>query len=74
MCVCVCRDWAEDGLRTLVFAYKPLPEPELQDFLGRYNAVLSDLVERQKKEAKKPNKIDDIMSEMESGLVLQVCS
>jgi magnesium-transporting ATPase (P-type) len=67
----ILRDWAEDGLRTLVFAYKPLSDNELQAFLAKYNDVLSDLMERQKKEAKKPNKIDDVMAEMESGLLLQ---
>ena len=48
-----------------------MTDAQLQSFLSEYNAVLSDLGERQKKEAKKPNRIDDVMSGMESGLILQ---
>ncbi len=63
-CVCACvavsRDWAEDGLRTLVFAYKPLTRAEVDAFLEEFNRAQADLVERQKKEAKKPNRIDDV--------------
>lgn len=65
------RDWAEDGLRTLVFAYKPLTRAEVDAFLEEFNRAQADLVERQKKEAKKPNRIDDVMAEMESNLLLQ---
>ncbi len=44
-----CREWAQDGLRTLVFAYKPLTFEEVQAFLAEYNRVSGNLVERQKK-------------------------
>lgn len=40
------REWAEDGLRTLVFAFKPLTPQTVDDFLDRYNQVLGDLHER----------------------------
>ena len=69
--VCRVRDWAEDGLRTLVFAFKPLTKDQVDVFLDEFNAVQADLVERQKKEAKKPNRIDDVMAAMESNLLLQ---
>ncbi len=58
-------------MRTLVFAYKPLTQQDVDTFLDAYNAVLGDLLERQKKEAKKPNRIDDVMAQMESQLLLQ---
>ncbi len=54
-----------------MFAYKPLTREALESFVEEYNKVLGNLVERQKKEAKKPNLIDDVMAAMESDLKLQ---
>ena len=65
------EEWAKDGLRTLCFGCKPLPERDLERWLDEYNEVLSDISERQKKDAKQPNRIDAHMDALETGLTLQ---
>lgn len=65
------EEWAKDGLRTLCFGCKPLPERDLERWLDEYNEFLSDISERQKMDAKQPNRIDAHMDALETGLTLQ---
>lgn len=42
-------EMAEDGLRTLCFAWRPVPESELTPWLARYSAACADLKEKKAK-------------------------
>jgi len=64
-------EMAEDGLRTLCFAYRIIPEATLKPWLERYEAHLSDLNQKRLKDAKLPNKIDETAAEMERHLLFQ---
>ncbi len=66
--------WGEDGLRTLCFGYRQIPEDEFEVWFERYSAALRDDAEKAKFDRKIfPNAIDDAMTAIESGLLLQVC-
>lgn len=64
-------EWAQDGLRTLCFGFRWLSSEELDPWLERYNAALSDIDEKRKKDAHQANAIDECIEEMEWGLQLQ---
>jgi magnesium-transporting ATPase (P-type) len=65
--------WGEDGLRTLCFAYRSIPEEEFEAWFERYNSALRNDAEKAKFDRKVfPNAIDDAMNMVEQGLVLQV--
>lgn len=64
-------DWGNDGLRTLVFAYRPVSREEMDGWAERYEAARSNMVELNKRKNKEPNLIDQLMEEMEAGLILQ---
>jgi phospholipid-transporting ATPase len=65
--------WGEDGLRTLCFAYRSIPEEEFESWFEVYNAALRNDAEKAKFDRKVfPNAIDDAMNAIEQGFILQV--
>lgn len=66
--------WGLDGLRTLVFAYKQVPEGVYAEWAQRFAKANTDPTQITRRKRKEPNLIDDLMSEMESNLVLQGAS
>jgi magnesium-transporting ATPase (P-type) len=64
-------EWGNDGLRTLCFAERPLPDAVFRPWSSRYAAALSDLEEVRRKKSKQPNAIDRLMDDLENGLHLQ---
>eukprot|EP01138_Halocafeteria_seosinensis_P012649 gb/GECG01012925.1/.p1 GENE.gb/GECG01012925.1/~~gb/GECG01012925.1/.p1 ORF type:complete len:1879 (+),score=252.19 gb/GECG01012925.1/:1-5637(+) len=64
-------EWAEDGLRTMAFAWKPLDSRYAIDWFSRYRVVDSDVNEREKKAKKEANQIDKLISEIERDFIVQ---
>ncbi len=64
-------DWGNDGLRTLVFACRRVPRKEYEAWAVRYAAAVQDLAQLKLKKDKRPNAIDDLQVELETGLELQ---
>lgn len=65
-------DWAEDALRTMVFAYRVIPPAEYDAWRLRLQEANANEVEvAKRKEGKIPNAIDDCYEAMESKLILQ---
>ena len=64
-------EWAEDGLRTMAFAWRPLSASWAEQWLERYNDANADVQQREARAAGEPNDIDDLMEELESSLTLQ---
>lgn len=65
-------EWAEDGLRTMAFAWKTLSYNYATDWLARYKVVDSDVTEREKRANGETNKIDEMMNEIETDFLIQV--
>ena len=65
------QDWGNDGLRTLVFASRCIPRGEYEAWALRYLAACQDLSQLKLKKDKRPNAIDDLQSELETGLTMQ---
>ena len=64
--------WADDALRTMVFAYRDIPEEEYDTWRAKLQTVMADETEVQKrKDGIIPNAIDDCYDEMEKDLILQ---
>jgi hypothetical protein len=38
-------EWGQDGLRTLVFAYRHIPEPEFLEWFARFSAAMGNLAQ-----------------------------
>ena len=67
--------WGNDGLRTLVFAYRPIADGEFARFRDEFMAANSDLTEKSRFDNKlMPNAVDNAMDAFESGLVLQAAT
>jgi hypothetical protein len=67
------KAWGEDGLRTLCFAYRRIPDDEYVQWLAQYNAALRNDDEKAKFDRKiLPNAIDEAMDLLETNLILQV--
>lgn len=64
-------EWAEDALRTLVFASRDLTEEEFEAWRRRFVEAKNDPEQRSLRKAGKPNSIDALMDEAETGLTLQ---
>jgi magnesium-transporting ATPase (P-type) len=64
-------EWGNDGLRTLCFASRVIPAQAFAEWQQRYVAACADLSEVRRRKAKQANLIDDLMTEVESGLALQ---
>jgi phospholipid-translocating P-type ATPase (flippase) len=62
--------YGADGLRTLVIASKDIEEEEYAKWKANYLRVTTDLGEIEKKKEDKPNKINEAMDSIETGLVL----
>ena len=66
-------EWGQDGLRTLVFAYREIPGDEFAVWYDQYRKAMANVTEKVKHDAHKyPNAIDDAMDTMECNLVLLV--
>ncbi len=66
-------EWGQDGLRTLVFAYREVPEDEFTVWYARYRAAMGNLTEKLKYDAHTyPNDIDSAMDSLECNLHLLV--
>ena len=65
------EEWGAVGLRTLLFAFKPLTGAAVRDWTEQYVEAINDSHERSAQRKGLPNRIDDLMQEMESGLILQ---
>ncbi len=63
--------WAEDGLRTLAFAWRPLSREYAEDWLARYDAANSSVEQRGLKGKGQENDIDKLMAELETDLIMQ---
>jgi len=63
--------WGSVGLRTLQFAFKPLTAATVRDWTEQYVEAINDSHERTAQRGGQPNRIDDLMQEMESELILQ---
>lgn len=62
--------FAKDGLRTLAIAFRPIDPYYYQKWSSGFTAAMSNLTEVEKRNHGEPNRIDDLMNEMESDLVL----
>ncbi|CAM9092815.1 unnamed protein product, partial [Phaeothamnion confervicola] len=60
--------FAQEGLRTLLIAVADVDGTAYAAWAERYEAVITDLAEIEKKN--QPNRIEDVMDEIERGLVL----
>lgn len=65
------REWAEDGLRTLIFAFKPVADSFVESWVNNFRTAITDLDEKRKQEKNEPNRIDNLQQEMEKNLILQ---
>ncbi len=65
------EQWGSIGLRTLVFAFKPLHAATVRDWTEQYVEAINDSHERAAQRQGQPNRIDTLMQEMESDLILQ---
>ena len=59
--------FSREGLRTLIIATAELENAPFREWLGRYREAAASLDEIQKREAHKPNRIDELMDEVERG-------
>ena len=57
--------FSREGLRTLIIATAELENAPFREWLGRYREAAASLDEIQKREAHRPNRIDDLMDEVE---------
>merc|ERR1719502_1792667 len=62
--------YAEDGLRTLAIATATLTKDRYNAWKSKFNEALLDEDEEMKRKAQIPNKIDDVMAEIETDLEL----
>ncbi len=65
-------EWGQDGLRTLMFAYRELEAGMVHEWLVRFKAASANLQQRLNRDSYLPNDIDAAMDDMESQLVLSV--
>ncbi len=64
-------EWGEDGLRTLVFAYRLLTPADFERFFEEFHRANADVQEKAKHDAHiMPNAVDDAMDSVERELVL----
>jgi magnesium-transporting ATPase (P-type) len=64
-------EWGEDGLRTLVFAYRLLSPADFERFFEEFHRANADVQEKAKHDAHiMPNAVDDAMDSVERELVL----
>lgn len=63
--------WAEDGLRTLAFAWRPLSRDYAEDWLARFDAANASVEQRGLKGKGQENDIDKLMAELETDLIMQ---
>jgi magnesium-transporting ATPase (P-type) len=66
--------WADEALRTLVFACRLVPEAEVDGWVARLKAAHEDPRERTALKAGLDNAIDRLQQEVEIGLLLQGAS
>ncbi|RHY32050.1 hypothetical protein DYB32_002918 [Aphanomyces invadans] len=64
------EQYADDGLRTLALAVKPLDEAWFATWSAKYRAASGSIEQLEKRKQGQPNAIDDLMEEMESDLHL----
>jgi phospholipid-translocating P-type ATPase (flippase) len=64
-------EWANETLRTLVFACRQVPDNEFQTWHPKYVRAIEDPRERAAQKAGKPNAIEDLQAEIERDLLLQ---
>jgi phospholipid-transporting ATPase len=64
------EQYADDGLRTLALAVKPLDEKWFQKWKIRFDEAQGNVGEIDKRKDGKPNAIDDLMEEIEENLEL----
>ena len=69
--VCQVGLWAEEAFRTMVFGYKPLTQESFSAWMSEYEKVSNDPVQKELRRVKKPNRIEEMEYELESGLILQ---
>jgi phospholipid-translocating P-type ATPase (flippase) len=62
--------YGSDGLRTLAIASKSVGEAEYAAWKEEYQRATTDLAEIERKKEGQPNRINDLMDAIESGLVL----
>ena len=62
--------YADDGLRTLAIATATIPKDRYNAWKNKFSEVLLDEDEEIKRKAQLPNKIDDVMAEIETELDL----
>ncbi|RLN46338.1 hypothetical protein BBJ28_00021417 [Nothophytophthora sp. Chile5] len=62
--------YADDGLRTLALAVKPLDERWFQQWKMRFDEAQGSVAEIDRRKDGKPNAIDDLMEEIEENLEL----
>lgn len=62
--------WSNDGLRTLVFAYRRLDAEFYERWSHEYNEAIGDYEQIQLRKRGQPNKIDSLMADVEGDCVL----
>jgi len=65
-----CETYAEEGLRTLFVAQADIAPAKFAAWQKRFQSAQADPAELAKRVALEPNRIDDVMDEIESGLQL----
>ncbi|KAJ1636081.1 hypothetical protein T492DRAFT_835616 [Pavlovales sp. CCMP2436] len=63
--------WADEALRTLVFACRRVPDDEYKTWARKYARALEDPRERAALKAGLENAVDNLQAEIEKGLLLQ---
>lgn len=63
-------DYAMEGLRCLVVGYNNLTEAEFNAWYAKYRAAVTDIEQIERRKDGLPNKIDDLMDEIEQNLHL----
>jgi len=64
-------EWANEALRTLVFACRRVPDDEYRTWFRKYTRALEDPRERAALKAGLDNAVDRLQAEIEKGLLLQ---
>ena len=68
------REFSLEGLRTLIVATAKLDEAKFEAWRGKFHEATCDLDEIGKRQAHEPNRIDELMDEVERGFDGSNCS
>ena len=62
------QEHSNDGLRCLLYCAKSLSQEQVDEWHTQFKLASSDMEEMEKRKNKRPNKIDELMSELEQDL------